>query len=60
MNANALEIRTFLPQRPQGLSDIVFTHGVWMGGRAGRRPVGRAVGKKFVRAVSQKREGVGS
>ena len=35
--------------------NLVFPHGVRMGGRAGGRPVGRAGGgKKFVRAVSQK------
>ena len=41
----------FYPTALKGCRGIVFTHGVWMGGRAGGRAAG---GKKFVRAVSQK------
>ena len=40
----------FYPTALKGCWGIVFTHGVRMGERAG----GRAAGKEFVRAVSQK------
>ena len=40
----------FYPTALKGCWGIVFTHGVRMGRRAG----GRAAGKEFVRAVSQK------
>ena len=41
------EAPNFYPTACKGCRGIVFTHGVWMGGRAGS-------GKKIVRAVSQK------
>ena len=37
----------FYPTAHKGCQGIVFTHGIWIGGRAGGR-------KKFVWAVSQK------
>ena len=43
----------FYPTAHKGCSGIVFTHGVRMGGQAG-------VGKKLIRAVSQKPQGVES